>query len=625
MRWSRTLIPTLREVPTEAVAPSHRLMLRAGLIQQVAAGAYSYLPLGWRVLRKVSEIVRQEMDRAGAVEVLLPSLQPIEWWEQTGRRAAYGDNLFVVRDRHGREQALGPTHEEVITKLIDHCVHSYRQLPLTLYQIQTKFRDEFRPRFGVLRSREFQMKDAYSFHLELESLDATYEAMYEAYCRIFERCGLPYVTVEAESGPIGGSASHEFMVPSPTGEDVILSSDRGNYAANVEKAEIGGRAVSEAFAAVMDEEARGRWTPGFADAEEPTGELEKVHTPDCATIDDVSQFMKVKPKHMLKTLCFKALPLDEGEEAEPAFLVVAVVRGDHELNVGKLKQAVTAAAGVREQFGEHEFEPLMMEASDFTEHEIPVGFVGPHIVAEPRSLPFVLAVDPDVAQDQFWASGANEVDHHVKHFHWRRDVLERLDESAKQRVIVADIRNAMEGDPSPKEDGGVLRESKGIEIGHVFKLGRKYTEALDVHVLDEQQRQVRPIMGCYGIGVNRIIASAIEREGGHDEHGVIWPVSIAPYQVVITPIKYEGRACEVANELYGELEEKGVDVLLDDREERPGVKFKDADLIGIPLRIVVGEKGLADEQVEFKPRTAAKAEMVKLDQAIERTLAFLNP
>ncbi len=576
MKWSKTLIPTLRQTPADAVVPSHQLMLRAGLIQQVAAGAYTYLPLGWRVLHKVMDIIRQEMDRAGAVEVFMPALQPIEWWEQTGRREAYGQNLFVVEDRHGRQQALGPTHEEVITMLVRNAVTSYKQLPLTLYQIQTKFRDEFRPRFGVLRSREFQMKDAYSFDLTVEGLNQSYDAMFAAYQRIFTRCGLNFVTVEAEAGPIGGSASHEFMVPSPTGEDTILASDKGNYAANVEKCETGPRTH--------------KLDGG------PKGELQKVHTPNMASIEDVGKFMKVKPRNMLKTLvCGTA-----------GRWVLAVVRGDHDLNEGKLKAALGSTV-------------TLADERQAREAGFAIGFVGPHAAAGRHEV--TLVVDPDAAQDTFWASGANEVDHHVKYFNWARDVLAHV---SPDRVKVADIRNAAEGDPSPKGDGGVLRASKGIEIGHVFKLGTKYTDALDVTVLDQSQKPQRVIMGCYGIGVNRIVASAIESEQGHDDQGVIWPKSIAPYHVVITPIRYEGTMKEAADKLYGELAAAGLDVLLDDRDERPGVKFNDADLIGIPLRITIGDKGLAKGELEFKPRAAKEAQMVPLDQAAAKAVAFIR-
>jgi len=570
-------------------------MLRAGLIQQVAAGSYSYLPIGRRVLSKVETIVRQEMERAGAVEVFLPTLQPLDWWEQTGRREAYGDNLFVITDRHGRKQALGPTHEEVITNLVDTYVSSYKQLPLTLYQIQTKFRDEFRPRFGVIRSREFQMKDAYSFHMDVDSLNETYQQQYDAYCRIFNRCGLDYVVVEAESGPIGGSASHEFMIPTPTGEDTILSDDGSDYAANVEKCEIGTRAVSKAFAAFSREPQ----ASATLDAGDPTSDLEEVHTPGCKSIEDVCAFWKkdqgskLKPQNMLKTLVYQA----DGK------WLVAVVRGDHDLNEGKLKNAAGA------------WELRMAEEANAQSAGFAIGFVGPHVGKAD-----VIYVDPDAAVDQFWVTGANKVDYHVKHFHWQRDVLDRV---AASNVVVADLRNAVDGDPSARSEG-TLHERKGIEVGHVFKLGTKYTDALDVTVLTEDNTEFHPIMGCYGIGVNRIIAAAIEMDAGHDDNGIIWPMAIAPYHVLITPIKYEGEACEVANDLYGRLEEAGIDVLLDDREERPGVKFKDADLIGIPLRITIGDKGLKNGEVEFKARTAEKAEMVEVGAAAERAVEFVR-
>ena len=574
MRWSKTLLPTLREVPSEAVVPSHQLMLRAGLIQQVAAGSYSYLPLGWRAMQKVIDIVRDEMDRIGAIEVFMPAMQPIESLQRSGRDVAYGDNLFVVKDRHGRQQALSPTHEEVITDMFGAFISSYKQLPITLYQIQTKFRDEFRPRFGVLRSREFMMKDAYSFHIEVESLEAVYQHQYDAYCRIFDRCGVAYSIVEAESGPIGGSASHEFIMPCVTGEDVILQSDKGNYAANVEKCEIGQRPHDLSG--------------------EPTGELDKIHTPDCATIEDVSKFMKVKPPHMLKTLVFKA----------DGTWVVAVVRGDHELNEGKLKAAI--GAQVLE----------LADEAEAKEAGFVIGFVGPHVPVSCKTY-----VDPDAAQGQFWACGANEVDHHVKHFNWQRDLIDHVDDDC---VVVADIRNAMGGDPSPQNDGGVLTESHGIELGHVFKLGSKYTDAFGVTVLDEQQQSRPVLMGCYGIGVNRIIAGWIESDAGHDDSGVIWPMAIAPYQVVITPIKYEGAVQAAADEIYEALSSAGIDVLLDDRDERPGVKFNDADLIGIPLRITVGDRGLKNDEVEFKARTADEPHMVPRGDAVAQAAAFVQ-
>jgi prolyl-tRNA synthetase len=576
MRWSKTLIPTLRQSPADAVVPSHQLMLRAGMIQQVAAGSYTYLPLGWRVLHKVMNIIRQEMDTAGAVEVFMPTLQPIELWEQTGRKDAYGDNLFIIKDRHGRLQPLGPTHEEVITDLVRRSVTTYRNLPITLYQIQTKFRDEFRPRFGVLRSREFQMKDAYSFDLTVEGLDASYQAMFDAYHRIFRRCGLDFVTVEAESGPIGGSASHEFMVLTETGEDTILYSDKNNYAANVEKCEIGTRS----------------WTLDG----EPKGALEKVHTPGLPGIEDVGKFMKVKPRNMLKTLVCGG----------PGAWVLAVVRGDHDLNEAKLRAVAGGTVGLAD-------EKLAREAG------FAIGFVGPHVAVGRSDVRVV--VDPDAAADTFWVTGANEIDHHVKYFNWKRDVT-----AAGIKVEIADIRNAAAGDPSPRNDGGVLQAAKGIEIGHVFKLGTKYSDALDLTVLDQKQEKIRVIMGCYGIGVNRILASAIEMARGRDDRGIIWPKSIAPYSVVITPVRYEGQSQTVADDLYNRLTARGIDVLLDDRDERPGVKFNDADLVGIPLRLTIGDKGLASGEIEWKLRTDDKAQMIKLDMdaIVQSVVDFLG-
>ena len=612
--WTQTLIPTLRNAPAEAVVPSHQLMSRAGFIRQIGAGVYDYLPLGWRSLHKAISIVREEMNAAGAVEVLLPTLQPIEWWEQTGRRAAYGENLFVIDDRHDRQMALGPTHEEVMTELVKGFVESYRQLPLTLYQIQTKFRDEFRPRFGVLRSREFQMKDAYSFDMTREGLDRSYQAMYDAYIRIFQRCGIPIRIVEAESGPIGGSASHEFMVPSPTGEDVILESDKGNYAANVEKCEIG---------------TRGENIEG-----PPTGELAKVHTPNCPGIDDVAVFMKAKPKNMLKTLVYKVLSVLPPEQRvmtgvpPAAKWLLAVVRGDHDVNEAKLRRRSDMVLELAPE----------KEARDAG---FAIGYVGPHAAVGRPDVRVV--ADHDVMQTGFWVTGANEADHHVKHFNWMRDYLMPRSADAQKYgdsvsiLDTGDIRNACEGDPSPLNDGGVLKATKGIEIGHVFKLGTKYSDALDLKVVDEKNERQPVIMGCYGIGVNRILASAIERmEGekkGHDENGIIWPSAIAPYQVIITPLKYEGQQKEVADLLAARLEAAQSpthprayfhpDVLIDNRDERPGVKFKDADLIGIPVRITIGDKALKENKVEIKSRTAPKADLIPIDDAVNHTLALL--
>ncbi len=627
--WSKTLIPTARQVPAEAEVPSHQLMLRAGYIHKLGAGVYDYLPLGVRSLRKVMAIIREEMDAAGAIEVFLPALQPIELWEQTGRRAAYGENLFVLNDRHSDQPnlALGPTHEEVMTSLVGACVHSYKQLPLTLYQIQTKFRDEFRPRFGVLRSREFQMKDAYSFHLALEGpggLDETYQKQYDAYCRIFSRCGLPYEIVEAQSGPIGGSASHEFMVPSPIGEDVILKSDKGNYAANVEKCGIGERPIAANFVLKGTDYYPGVDLDHLAPDADPTGIIEAVHTPNCSSIEELCSSWKkfgggkLKPQNTLKTIIYRG-PTTPTDRLDQVYdWVIAVVRGDHYVNEPKLRQL----CGDQLTLAEHE----IVAGSD-----LPFGFLGPHIAND--QLKCWTVVDPDAAQDQFWVTGANKADYHARHFHWARDFFENLyvlDWHKKHQgcgFTVADIRNAVDGDPSPENDGGVLQATKGIEIGHVFKLGDKYAEALDVKVLDEHNERRPLVMGCYGIGVNRILAAAIEHEGGHDANGIIWPASIAPYTVLITPIKYEGTVRETANQLANELENipgAGIDVLIDDRGERPGVKFKDADLIGIPIRITVGDKALANGQVEVKPRSAAQPVLVAVGDVANHVVQLLE-
>lgn len=557
-------------------------MLRAGLIRQIGAGLYDYLPLGFRVLQRVMTIVREEMNAAGASELLLPALIPMEFYADTKRDVAYGDNLFKLTDRHGRDSALGPTHEEIITELMMASVTSYRQLPLNLYQIQTKYRDEFRPRFGVLRSREFLMKDAYSFHVEVEGpggLNETYDKMYAAYCKIFDRCGLDYSIVEAESGPIGGSASHEFMCNSPVGEDTILKSDKGNYAANVEKCGIGKRAHDLNGA--------------------PTGELTKVHTPNLPGIEGVSEFLKVKPNRMLKTIVW---PWSAGERSG---WVMAIVCGHHDVNEGKVRDLL------REQIGAPV--TLQTEGSDAAARAagFAIGYVSPAGAAGKSDC--TVFADADAAQGGFWATGADESDHHVKHFNWKRDVLDKGIE-----VHVADIRNAMEGDPSPLDDGGTLRASKGIEVGHVFKLGTKYSDAMGFAVSDEKQQKRSVIMGCYGIGIGRIIASAIEMN--HDENGIKWPAAIAPFDVIITPIKYEGEAKDVADRLKAELTAAGLDVLVDDRDERPGPKFKDADLIGIPIRLTIGDKALAQGCVEMVKRDGSmgRGEMVKVEEVVTR-------
>ncbi len=591
--WSRTLIPTTREAPNDAETPSHVLLHRAGFIRQVGAGIYDYLPLAWRTLRKISEIVREEMDAAGASEMLMPALEPFELFEGTKRHEDYGDNLFRLKDRKGRMNALAPTHEEVITQLMIGAVTSYKALPLNLYQIQTKFRDEARPRAGLLRCREFIMKDAYSFHSHVEGpggLNEAYDAMYRAYSNIFSRCGLDYSPVEAESGPIGGSASHEFMVNCASGEDTILKCPVSGYAANVEKCEIGER-------------------PRGTFQEPATGELTEVHTPNLPGIDEVGKFMKVKPDRMLKTIVFtpKAAAGQEGTSSAPRW-IVAVVRGDHEVNEGKVK---ALAGGPVE----------MASIEDAKKAGFAVGYVSPRVV---NTVPGVLLlIDADASLGGFWATGADKADHHVKHFNWRRDLGAALDDASK--VKVGDVRNAVEGDPSPRSPGARLVTARGIEVGHIFKLGTKYSDAMGFSVLDTQQKRSNVIMGCYGIGVSRTMAACVEMS--HDADGIVWPAAIAPYHVLIVMMKADdARQKEVAGKLACQLVGAGADVLVDDRDERAGVKFKDADLVGIPVRITIGDKALDAGGVEFKLRkdTQSKGEVVPMDAVLARCLAAIN-
>jgi prolyl-tRNA synthetase len=588
MRWTQSLIPTQVENPADAQIASHRLMIRAGLIRQLTAGVYDFLPLGTRSLHKAMQIVRQELDTIAA-EVFLPAMQPLDLWQRSGRDAGMGDTLFRLKDRYGRPMALGPTHEEVCTELVAAFVNSYKQLPLTLYQIQTKFRDEPRPRFGLMRVREFVMMDAYSFHVDAASLDKAYDDMYRAYGRIFTRCGIPFVAVEAESGPIGGSASHEFMTVCAAGEDTILTSDKGNYAANVEKAAIGTRT----------------WTFGA----EPTGALDKVHTPNLPGIDDVGKFLKVKPKNMLKTLVFRSGSTGPAlaSGVDPKW-VVAVVRGDHDVNEPKLARAA------RELF---HVPSISLQDNPEVRAAWSIGFVGPD--AAVKAPDTVVLVDPDAAQGGFWAAGGNEIDYHVRHFNWFRECGDKLADPKK--VAVTDIRNAVAGDPAPANDGGVLTTCTGIEIGHVFKLGTRYSSLLGAEFLDDKGQRHPMIMGCYGIGVGRILTAAVEAL--HDEKGIVWPVAIAPFSVIITPIRYDGEMKKEADQLYAELNAAGIDTLLDDRDARPGVKFNDADLIGFPVRATIGDRGLKEGKIELKLRTAKEPEMVALSEVIPRIRALL--
>jgi len=560
MRYSQMFLPTLREVPTEAEVISHQLMFRAGMIRKLAAGIYSWLPLGLRVLRKVEEIVREEMNRAGAQEVLLPGVQPAELWRESSRWEAYGKELLRLKDRHDREFCLGPTHEEVITDLVRNEVRSYRQLPLNLYQIQTKFRDEIRPRFGVMRGREFGMKDAYSFDQDEPGVEAAYKKMFDAYTRIFERCGLRFRAVEAQSGNIGGSFSHEFMVLADTGEDLIAVCDQCGYAANLEKAEVG------AGAAVP--------------SQEPLAPLTQVPTPGRKTVEEVCAFLQLPASKLVKTLIFET---SKGPLA-------ALVRGDRELNPFKLE----AAAGVSGS----------VMASPETIAKVtggPLGFSGP------VGLKIPLFTDREVAAMRNFVTGANALDLHDTGTNPGRDF---------DPGTVADLRQAAEGDPCPRCEGK-LGLTRGIEVGHVFKLGTKYSEAMKATFLDAEGKERLLVMGCYGIGTGRTVAAAIEQN--HDQNGIIWPVPLAPYHVYLLPINVNDEKVKAAaDSLERDLLAAGLEVLYDDRAERPGVKFKDADLLGIPLRMVVGEKTLAKGSVEFKLRREQEARLVPLAEAVEK-------
>ncbi len=556
MRYSQLFLPTMKEIPAEAEVISHQLMFRAGMIRKVAAGIYTYLPLGLSVIRKVEQIVREEMNAAGAQELLMPMVQPADLWKESGRWEYYGKELLRFKDRNERDYCLGPTHEEIITDLVRKEVRSYRDLPLNLYQIQTKFRDEIRPRFGVMRAREFIMKDAYSFDRDEAGAEESYQKMYDAYTRIFERCGLSFKAVEADTGSIGGSNSHEFMVLANTGEDLILSCDRCDYAANLEKA-----------TSLLPE--------GNITGEGASPTMEKVYTPGKKHVEEVSEFLKVSPDRLIKTLIFVT---DKG-------LVAGLIRGDLEINPLKLKNAL--GANFIELASDRDVEDITKAA---------VGFAGPIDLSIP------VYVDPTVAGMRDAVCGANETDYHFIHVEPQRDI-------APQQVV--DIRLAREGERCPKCEKGVLEAFRGIEVGHIFKLGTKYSEALHATFLDEKGVERPLIMGCYGIGIGRTVAAAIEQK--HDENGIIFPLSIAPYQVEILPVQTNNeQVAGFAEELYGMLRKKGFEVLLDDRNLRPGVRFKDADLIGIPYRVTIGRGFLKEGVVELKTR--ATGEVVEVDR-----------
>jgi prolyl-tRNA synthetase len=571
MRYSQLLVPTVKEVPAEAEITSHKLMIRSGLIRKVASGTYTYLPLGWRTLKKIINIVREEMDRAGAQEIIVPCLQPLELWHQTGRDVDYGETMFRLKDRHDRWNVLGPTAEEVFTFHAAAELNSYKQLPVNLYQITPKFRDEFRPRFGVLRSREFIMKDAYSFDATPESLHKSYMAMYDAYCRVFQRCGLQYVIVEAESGEMGGTGSHQFTVPCDSGEDTIVYTADGSYAANLEKAAVDPLPKEPTPASVPP--------------------IEDVHTPNVGSIEAVCGFLKTQPRAMIKTLIFSA-------NSQP---VAALVRGDHELNPEKLTQVL---GGAHVELAE----PPMIEQVTGAK----VGFAGPVGLAGRVSK---LVIDYAVAAMAVGVTGANRTDYHTRNVVPGRDFLLEGD-----NIAVADIRLAQPGDT---HNGTPVLFKKGIEVGQVFKLGTKYSQKLQA-VFKDENGVVKPcLMGCYGIGINRIMASAIELY--NDENGIIWPITIAPFEVIVTPVNQdEPDVVRTAEEIYGKLTEAGVEVLLDDRDLRGGIKFKDADLIGIPIRVTVGKKSVVEGNVEIKLRAEAESRKTPIKDAPQRIVGLVR-
>lgn len=558
MRWSHYYLFTTREVPKDAEVVSHRLMLRAGMIKKLAAGIYTTMPFGSRSMSKLEAIVRRELDSKGAMELTMPTIQPAELWQESGRWQAYGGELLRVNDRHGRDFCYAPTAEEVITDMVRRDIRSYKQLPVNLYQIQTKFRDETRPRFGLMRGREFVMKDAYSFHATAESLDATYQDMHEAYCAIFEACGLDYKVVEADSGNIGGSASHEFMVLAQTGESDIVSCPTSGYAANTEKAVTGALPLPEVT----------------------TGDLEEVATPDQKSIAEVSEFLNRTPAEFVKTLLYTS----EKEE-----VVVVCIRGDREINEIKLANALDISY------------PAL--ASDAQVEEItgaPVGFAGPVGLKGVRIL-----VDPSAAQLPSFVCGANKDDAHLINAQWQRDVGE---------VEEVDLLLADDGDPCPLS-GDPMQKTRGIETGHIFKLGCKYSEAMSCNFLDAEGRDEPMIMGCYGLGIGRTVAAAIEQN--HDDDGIIWPKPLAPFTVLLMALDPKNEeVAGAAEKLYGELQDAGIDVLYDDRQERPGVKFKDADLIGIPVRAVIGKRGLKDGKIEISERRDKEKHLVDVADAL---------
>ena len=609
MKLTEAFIPTLREVPADAVIASHRLMFRAGMLRKLSNGLFAYLPLGYRSFKKIEQIVREEMDAIGSLEIKPTVIVPADLWKESGRWDAYGDALMRLKNRTGAEFVVSPTAEEAFTGLVRDELSSYRQLPISLYQINTKYRDEVRPRYGVMRGREFVMKDAYSFHIDDACLDETYQKMGAAYRRIFKRCALTVIPVQADSGAMGGSGSEEIMVESEIGDNTLLLCKSCSYAANVEKATCK-LDYSPRFSIEI--------AKGAAASVEP---VETIDTPNVKTIEELCSFLKTDAKNFIKTLIYKAknVELDisdapgvsklekrksssnassAGSQAYPEVFVAALIRGDLDINETKLKAFLKAA------------DVELAADEDVTRiTNAPVGFAGPVGL---ENIPII--ADPSITSINDGICGALAKDLHLKHAAWGRDF---------NAWKITDLRTVKAGDACPL-CGGELYEKKGNELGHIFKLGNKYTVSMNVSYLDENGKSCIPIMGCYGLGLDRTLASIIEEH--HDEDGIIWPMSIAPYQVIIIPIKYENEVKKASDTLAAEMEKAGVEFLLDDRDERPGVKFKDADLIGIPLRVVIGEKTLAGQvpQVELKHRRDKENRLVNLDKAAQEIIAIIK-
>lgn len=567
MRYSELFLPTVREIPADAEIVSHQLMIRAGMIRKLTSGIYTYLPLGYRVIRKLENIVREEMNRAGAQEVYMPMVQPRELWEESGRWSHYGKELLRFKDRNERDCCLGPTHEEVITDLVRNEIKTYRQLPKNIYQIQTKYRDEIRPRFGVMRCREFGMKDAYSFDVDQAGVDISYKKMFDAYTKIFQRCGLRFRAVEADTGSIGGSFSHEFMVMADTGEDALVFCGTCDYAANLEKAEI---AVPERRQV----------------SEKEIQPLENVHTPDMKSIEEVTSFLNVRPKDVVKTMIYSA----------DGIPVAVLVSGDADVNEIKVKNYLNC--------------DILEMADDVMIYEVtgaPRGFAGA-VGIKAR-----IIADYSLVNMTNFVMGANKEDYHVKNVNIGRDVS--VDSFADLRVV-------KDTDVCPRCSRD-LRFARGIEVGHVFKLGTKYSKAMKATYLDKNGKEQYMVMGCYGIGIGRTVAASIEQN--HDAHGIIWPMTIAPYQVIITPVNVNDESIRnISENLYETLLEKGVDVIIDDRDERAGVKFNDADLIGIPLRVTIGKKALSEGKIEVKIRKSGEVKILETDEAVDFIIRYIS-